>query len=245
MIHKSFKPFNDIVMEKPYKHSTIKDLSEEDRPREKMLKKGAEALSVAELLAIIIGGGTTDKTAVELMQEVMDECENKLLMLSRLTIDDLMSYKGIGEAKAVSIMAAAEIGRRRLMEKANDLQQMDNGEMVYKYMLPRIQDLTHEESWALLLNNDARLLRCVNLSKGGMTDTTVDARMIMRQALLANSTCFVLVHNHPSGKLTPSRCDNELTEKVKRAGQTMNIHMSDHVIVTDGDYYSYAENGKL
>ncbi|MCR5312038.1 MAG: DNA repair protein RadC [Bacteroidaceae bacterium] len=232
-------------MERPYKHSTIKELSESERPREKLLLKGPEALTVPELLAIIIGGGTTDKTAVELMQEIMRDCEDKLMTLSKMTIEELMQYKGIGEAKAISIMAAAEIGRRRLEEKANSLKQITDGKVAYEYMYPRIQNLNHEECWALLLNNDARLIKCVHLSQGGITETAVDPRIIMRHAILANATCFILVHNHPSGNLRPSTADKDLTKKVKLVGQTMNIRLIDHVIVADGDYYSFAENGIL
>jgi len=245
MINKNFNPFNDVVMESPLRHSTIKDLSAADRPREKLLAKGAEALSVAELLAIIIGGGTTEKTAVELMQDIMDDCEGKLMLLSKMRLEDLTNYKGIGEAKALSIIAAAEIGRRRLNETVNDMQAFEKGQDVLMYMRPKILDLDHEESWALLLNNNARLLKCAHLSKGGRTETAVDVRMLMREAILANATCFILVHNHPSGNMRPSRADDDLTRKICEAGRTMNIRMIDHVIVSDGDYYSFAENGKV
>jgi len=238
-------PSDSILMEASQKHSTIKDMSTADRPREKLLEKGAEALSVPELLAIIIGGGSTEKTAVELMQEIMDDCEGKLMTLSKMQIKELMLYKGIGEAKALSIIAAAEIGRRRLEESVSDMVQFSDGESVHKYMRHKVMDLDHEESWALLLNNNAKLIRCVHLSYGGLTETAVDARILMRHAILANATCFILIHNHPSGRMIPSNQDCDLTRKVRHAGETMNIRMLDHVIVSDSDYYSFAEHGKI
>jgi len=244
MINKHFNPFNDVVMESN-SHSTLKEMSEEDRPREKLLAKGASALTTAELLAILIGGGTTEKTAVELMQDIMNECDNSLISLSRLTVDDLLAYKGIGEARALSIIAAAEIGRRRSEEKLSEVKQFGDASMVYEYFRPKIQDLTHEQSWAILLNNNARFIKCVSLSTGGLTETSVDPRILFRNACIANATCFILIHNHPSGSIRPSRADNELTDRIRKAGATMNIRLMDHVIVTDGDYYSYAENGKL
>ncbi len=234
-----------MVMEPAYKHQTIKDMSEKERPREKLLASGAEALSVPELLAIIIGGGTTNKTAVELMRELMRDCDDKLMVLSKMSVEQLMCYKGIGEAKAVSIVAAAEIGRRRLSERADSLAQIKDARSAYEYIHPRIQDLSHEESWAILLNNDARILKCVHLSRGGLTETAVDPRVIMRHAVVCGATCFILIHNHPSGSLRPSNADNQLTNRVKEVGQVMSVRLIDHVIVTDGDYYSYAENGKL
>lgn len=234
-----------MVMEPKRKHITIKDMSEKERPREKLLEKGAEALTVSELLAVIIGGGTTTQTAVELMKNIMSDCEDSLVNLSRMTVDDLMQYKGIGEARALSIVAAAEIGRRRLEEKVSDKKVFATSAVICSYMQPKIQDLDHEQSWALLLNNSMRLIRCVNLSRGGISETAVDSRQIMKYALLAGATCFILVHNHPSGSPRPSVADNDLTQRVKRAGEVMNIRMIDHVIVTDGDYYSYAENGKI
>ncbi len=263
MINKHFRPFNSKTAESqnadPYPanrkhrtyggsamtHSTIKDMAAEDRPREKLMDKGVEALTIAELLAILIGGGTKEKTAVELMQDIMNDCEGKLVNLSRMTMEDLMEYRGIGEAKALSIIAAAEIGRRRTLERISEIKKVENGKDVLELMQPRIQDLSHEESWALLLNNDGRLLRCVHLSQGGLTETAVDVRMLYKHACLANATCLIIVHNHPSGNLRPSAADKDLTQRVKKAGAIMNIRMLDHVIVTDGDYYSFAENGMV
>jgi len=226
-------------------HITIKDLSAEDRPREKLLDKGVEALTVAELLAILIGGGTKEKTAVELMQDVMNACDGKLTRLSMMTVDELKDFKGIGDAKALTIIAAAEIGRRRLLEDAEKIKQFNTGQEVFEYMQPRVRDLDHEESWALLLNNNASLIKLVHLSQGGRTETSVDHRILMQHAILAKATCFILVHNHPSGRMTPSNADCNLTNTLKQVGEIMSIRMLDHIIVSNKSYYSFAEQGKL
>ena len=226
-------------------HITIKDLSAEDRPREKLLDKGVEALTVAELLAILIGGGTKEKTAVELMQDVMNACDGKLTRLSMMTVDELKDFKGIGDAKALTIIAAAEIGRRRLLEDAEKIKQFNTGQEVFEYMQPRVRDLDHEESWALLLNNNASLIKLVHLSQGGRTETAVDHRILMQHAILAKATCFILVHNHPSGRMTPSNADCNLTNTLKQVGEIMSIRMLDHIIVSNKSYYSFAEQGKL
>lgn len=226
-------------------YTSIKHWAEEDRPREKLMAKGAEALTNAELLAILIGGGTTKKSAVELMQEVLHDCGDTLRGLNHMTLQDLMRFNGIGEAKALTIIATAEIGKRRIMEDSREIQQFRSSADVLKYMTPIIQDLNHEESWALLLNNNARLLHLSHLSKGGLAETTVDVRMLLKEALLHDATSFILVHNHPSGNIRPSRHDEELTLRVNRAAQALNLRMIDHVIVTEGDYYSFSENGKI
>lgn len=246
MINKHFNPFNSVVAESSAPtHAPITEVPEADRPREKLLAKGAESLSIPELLAILIGSGTRNKTAVELMQDVMNDCSGKLAILSRMTVEELMQYNGIGEAKALSIVAAAEIGHRRLEEKVSDIERFEDSRTIHDFMRPHIQDLSHEESWAFLLNADCRLLKFVHLSKGGLTETSVDVRLLLKHALLANATNIILVHNHPSGSLRPSKADDDLTHNVQKASQTMNIRFLDHVIVTDSDYYSYAENGKL
>ena len=231
MIRKDFKPFNEEPvqkvkeeveeMEEVILHTPIKRQAEEDRPREKLMAKGVEALTNAELLAILIGGGTTKKTAVELMQEVLSDCGNSLRNL------------------------AAEIGKRRMMEDCKDIPQFRTGADVLKFMTPHLQTLTHEKSWVLLLNNNARLLHFAQLSTGGLTETMVDVRMLLKIALLHDATSFILVHNHPSGNMRPSRYDEELTQRVERAAQAVNLRMIDHVIVTEGEYYSFSENGKI
>lgn len=252
MIRKDFQPFNPEPVQKVKEeveetiaHISIKHWAEEDRPREKLMAKGAEALTNAELLAILIGGGTPKQSAVELMREILKDCGNSLRNLNHMTLQDLMRYHGIGEAKGLTIIAAAEIGKRRLMESSNDILQIRTGADVLKFMTPFVQDLTHEESWALLLNNNARLLHLSHLSTGGLAETIVDVRMLLKEALLHDATSLILVHNHPSGNMRPSRYDEELTQRVSRAAQTLNLRLIDHVIVTEGNYYSFAENGKI
>lgn len=238
-----------MVTDKDPEYISIKEWAEEDRPREKMMARGAVSLTKAELLAIIIGSGTTKKSAVELMSEILRDCDGRLSNLSKMTLEGLTSYDGIGPAKALSIMAAAEIGRRRAEESSDDMVRVESGTDVMKYMRPKVQDLTHEESWVLLLNNNARIIRCAHLSSGGLTETSVDVRMLLKEALLSNATSFILIHNHPSGRMTPSRADKDLTQRVQKAGQAVNIRMLDHVIVSDSsdmnNYYSFSENGYL
>lgn len=224
----------------------IKELSADDRPREKLLAKGEEALTKAELLAILIGSGSPSKNAVELMTEVLRDCDDRLILLNRLSVEELMKYNGIGEAKAVTLKAAMELGRRRAQEQVTkDLQTFATAQQVYDYMLPAVQELTYEQSWALLLNNSCRLIKRVLLSQGGRTETPVDVRILLRHALLAEATSIVLVHNHPSGSCRPSYEDERLTERVNQACHAVNIRLLDHVIVTDGAYYSFGDDGKI
>ena len=223
----------------------IKYLAEEDRPREKLLEKGADSLSNAELLAILIGSGTTRQSSVELMRDVMNLCDNKFTLLSRMSVPQLMEFNGIGLAKAVTIKAAAEIGRRRTMETSADIRKISSGEDAYQLMYPVMRDLSTEEFWAILLNNNSRLIKRLRLSSGGITSTMVDQRILLKEALLADATQFIVCHNHPSGSLKPSRDDIRLTETISQAAKTMNIRLLDHLIITDGNYYSFLENGKL
>ena len=223
---------------------TIAHWSESDQPREKLRDKGPQALSDAELLAILIGSGTPGVSAVELMQEVLSNCNNNLNTLGKMTIRQLMDYKGIGEAKAITILAACELGKRRQMETPEERPDMGTATRIYNHMHPMMQDLDVEEFWALLLNQHYRLIKKVRISHGGITETAVDIRIIMREAVLANCTILAVCHNHPSGNLSPSRQDDELTRSIKRACELMRIHFLDHIIITDGNYYSYHESGK-
>lgn len=224
---------------------SIKNWAIEDRPREKLMEKGEEALTNAELLAILIGSGNSKQSAVDLMSDILKACDGKLSQLSLMTIDELTAFNGIGEAKAITIKAAAEIGRRRAMENSHSRTQVTNAADTYTIMHPVMQDLDHEEFWVLLLNNQSRLIKKVRLSMGGITQTAVDVRQILRAALMANATNMVVCHNHPSGSLRPSNDDRQLTDCIKQAANTMNIRLIDHVIITDGDYYSFADNGKI
>ena len=222
----------------------IAEWAEEDRPRERMASLGAEALSNAELLAILIGSGSTKESAVELMKHILADCNNNLNTLGKKTIHDLCAYNGIGEAKAISILAACELGKRRQMESPEERPDLGTAPRIYNHMHPVMQDLDVEEFWVLLLNQHYRLIKKVKISHGGITETSVDIRIIMKEAVLANCTILAVCHNHPSGNLKPSQCDDNLTKSIKRACEVMNIHFLDHVIVTDGQYYSYHETGK-
>ena len=224
---------------------SISQWAKEDRPREKLMTLGAETLSNAELLAILIGSGSTKESAVELMKRVLNDCNNNLNTLGKMGIRELCTYNGIGEAKAISILAACELGKRRSQEKAEERQRLDSPMLIYNYMHPRMQDLDTEEAWILLMNQNYKLLKAERLSHGGITETAVDVRIIIKEALLHNATILALCHNHPSGNIKPSVDDDHLTIRVKKACDIMRIHFLDHIIVTDGCYYSYKENGRL
>ena len=222
----------------------INQWAEEDRPREKMASLGADALSNAELLAILIGSGSTKESAVELMKRLLADCNNNLNTLGKMAIRELCQYNGIGEAKAISILAACELGKRRQMESPEERPDLGTATRIYNHMHPVLQDLDVEEFWVLLLNQHYRLIKEVRISHGGITETSVDIRIIIREAVVANSTILAVCHNHPSGNLTPSKADDELTKTIKHACDLMRIHFLDHVIITDGQYYSYHELGK-
>jgi DNA repair protein RadC len=222
----------------------INQWAEEDRPREKLMRLGAEALSDAELLAILVGSGSTKETAVELMKRVLSECDNNLNTLGKMTIGELCKYNGIGEAKAITIIAACELGKRRQHEKVKERKKISNSQDIYEYMHPMMQDLNTEEAWVLLMNQNFKLIKSARISRGGITETSVDVRIIIKEAVLANATVIALCHNHPSGNIEPSAEDNRITEKVRMACKTMRLHFLDHVIVTDGGYYSFHDNGR-
>ena len=223
----------------------ITQWAEEDRPRERMASLGAEALSNAELLAILIGSGSTKESAVALMKRLLADCNNNLNTLGKKTIHELCTYNGIGEAKAITILAACELGKRRQMESPEERPDLGTATRIYNHMHPVMQDLDVDEFWVLLLNQHYRLIKKVRISHGGITETAVDIRIVMKEAVLANCTILAVCHNHPSGNLSPSRYDNELTKDIKRACELMRIHFLDHVIITDGQYYSYHELGKV
>ena len=224
---------------------TIAQWSSDDQPRERLRDLGAEALSDAELLAILIGSGRPGITAVELMKQILSDCQNNLNTLGKKTIRERCEYNGIGEAKAITILAACELGKRRQLERAEERKDVGSPTAIYALMHPKMQDLDVEESWIVLMNQKYRLIKTLRISHGGITETAVDVRVIMREAILANATVLALCHNHPSGIPTPSKDDDRLTERVRRACETMRIHFLDHIIVCDGSYFSYHEQGKL
>ena len=221
----------------------INQWAEEDRPREKMASLGAEALSSAELLAILIGSGSTKESAVDLMKRILNDCNNSLNTLGKESIHDLCQYNGVGPAKAITILAACELGKRRQMESPEERPRLDHSTKIYNLMHPLMQDLDVEEFWVLLLNQQYRLIKKLRIARGGITATTVDIRLIIREAVLCNATQLVACHNHPSGGIMPSKQDDQLTLSIMNACKLMNIHFADHVIVTDGHYYSYHEQG--
>ena len=224
---------------------SINEWAEEDRPREKLQALGAECLSNAELLAILIGSGSTDESAVALMKRIMNDCSNNLNTLGKMSIRELTAYKGMGPAKAITILAACELGKRRQKTQVEERRRLSSPQDIYEYMHPTMQDLDVEEAWVLLLNQGFQLIKPVRLSHGGISETAVDIRLIMKEAIVNNATVIALCHNHPSNNLFPSRNDDNLTRNVKKACETMRIPCLDHVMVTDGAYYSYSEKGRL
>lgn len=224
---------------------TIANWAEEDRPRERLERLGPEALSNAELLAILIGSGTPKVSAVELMKTVMAACKNNLNTLGKMSITDLERFKGIGPAKAIAILAACELGKRRAREKAEERADLGSATAIYNYMHPLMQDLDVEEFHVLLMNQRFKLIKAIRVSHGGITETAVDVRVIMKEAILNNATVMVACHNHPSGNNRPSKEDDRLTERMKKACELLRVYFLDHVIITDGAYYSYREEGRV
>lgn len=223
----------------------INQWAKEDRPREKMMLHGPGALSNAELLAILIGSGSTEDSAVELMRKVLDDCRNSLSELGKRSVDDLCAYKGIGPAKAITILAASELGKRRKDEGPSERLRIRCSQDIFLYFHPLMCDLPIEECWVMLLNQASRLIDALRISQGGLASTQVDVRCILREALLKRATALVLCHNHPSGNTRPSADDDRLTQALSQAARVMNIRMLDHLIVSDGGYYSYADEGRL
>ena len=209
-----------------------------------MISKGAQALTNAELLAILIGSGNDEDSAVALMQKVLAAYDNSLDRVGRLSIDELCRFKGIGPAKAVTILAACELGRRRAVEQPES-RVVRSAVQVYEYFYPMMRDLAVEECHVLLLNQSARIIDSVRIGMGGLTETVVDVRIILREALLKRATSLILCHNHPSGNLRPSGHDDRLTRQVQEAARVLNLTLADHVIFTDHGYYSYADEGRL
>ena len=224
---------------------TITQWAEEDRPREKMMFHGVSALSNAELLAILIVSGNTEESAVGLMRKVLADYSNNLNELGKASIDELCRYKGIGPAKAITILAASELGKRRKEEKVEERVAILSSKDVYECFYPLMCDLPTEECWVLLLNQASKIIDKVKIGAGGLNATAVDVRCILREALLKRASAIALCHNHPSGNIRPSREDDRLTQQVNQASQCMNIRLVDHVILTDGAFYSYADEGRI
>ena len=227
------------------KSISINNWAEADRPREKLERLGANALSDAELLAILIGSGTANESAVDLMKRILKDCNNNLNTLGKLSLHRLEEYKGIGPAKAITILAACELGKRRQRAKVEDAPLLNSAEAIYNYMHTTIQDLDIEEGWILMMKQNFRLIEAKRISIGGLTMAPIDIRLMMKEALMKKTTILAFCHNHPSGNTSPSHEDDLLTTRIQKACELLSIHFADHVVLTDGNYYSYREEGKL
>jgi DNA repair protein RadC len=221
----------------------ITNWSEDDKPREKLMLKGKSVLSDAELIAILIGSGSRNESAVDLSKRILASVDNNLNALGKLSISQLMNFKGIGEAKAISIIAALELGRRRRAEDAVELKKVTSSKIIFEIMQPIIGELPHEEFWIIYLNNSNKVISKSQLSKGGITGTLVDVRIVFKTALEMGATGLILCHNHPSGTLIPSDADKHITRKLKLAGDSLEIKVLDHLIVTEKNYFSFADEG--
>ena len=228
------------MQEKPSSFS-IKNWSQDDQPREKLLNKGKAALSDAELVAILIGSGNREESAVDLCKRILASTNNNLSALGKLSVKQLMKFKGIGEAKAISIIAALELGRRRRGEEALEKKKITSSASVFELMQPVIGELQHEEFWIIYVNNSNKVIQKNQLSKGGITGTLVDVRLVLKNALEVGATGLILAHNHPSGTLKPSEADKQITQKLKGAAQSLDIKVLDHLIITEKAYFSFAD----
>ena len=222
---------------------SIKQWAEDDKPREKLMGKGKAALSDAELIAILIGSGSRNESAVQLSKRILASVDNNLNAIGKLSLKQLMEFKGIGEAKAITIIAALELGRRRRAQETIELKKITSSKDVFELMQPVIGELPHEEFWILYLNNSNKVIYKAQLSKGGITGTVVDIRLVFKTALEQNATSIILTHNHPSGKLLASEADIQITKKLKLAGQQMDIAILDHIIITETGFYSFQDEG--
>ena len=223
----------------------ITDWAVEDRPREKLITKGISTLSDAELLAILISSGTKKKSAVDLGREILGMVNNNLNTLGKLAISDFRKIKGIGPARAVTISAALELGRRRILSELPEVLQIKCSKDVADIFQPILCDLTHEEFWVLFLNRSNRVINRMKISQGGISGTVTDIRIILKKAVEYLSSGIIVCHNHPSGNLIPSESDSKITRKIKDAGNLLDIQLLDHLIITDKDYYSFADNGLI
>lgn len=221
----------------------ITNWSEDDKPREKLMLKGKSVLSDAELIAILIGSGSRNESAVGLSKRILASVDTNLNALGKLSISQLIAFKGIGEAKAISIIAALELGRRRRSEEAVELKKVTSSKVIFEIMQPIIGELPHEEFWIIYLNNSNKVISKSQLSKGGITGTLVDVRIVFKTALEMGATALILCHNHPSGTLIPSDADRQITRKLKLAGDSLEIKVLDHLIVTETSYFSFADEG--
>jgi DNA repair protein RadC len=224
---------------------SIKNWSEEDQPREKLMAKGRQVLSDAELLAILIGSGNRSESAIELCKRILNDSQNNINQLAKLSVNDLMKYRGIGEAKAISIVAALELGRRRKSEAVLDKVQVTSSQHLYEYIKPVLEDLPHEEFWIVLLSRANKIIGKQLIGRGGISETTADIKLIFKKSIESLASAIILAHNHPSGNLKPIQSDLNLTKKIKDAAKLFDISILDHLIIGDGNYYSFNDEGVL
>ena len=233
-------------MDKPYRSSRISDLSQEDRPREKALALGVDALTTTELIALLLGSGTPGESVINLSQRILAESGNSLQELSRRTIKNLVrSFKGVGDAKAVTLLAAIELGKRYAQEGPVEKPVIDMPSKAYNLMRDKLMGLDHEEFWAIYLNNAKRVIARAKISQGGTTATVVDTKIVLRHAIDHLAAAIILVHNHPSGTLRSSRQDDAITDRIKKAAAMIDVQVVDHIIFTKDAYYSYNESGLI
>lgn len=228
-----------------YQQKSIRNWAEDDRPREKLLLKGQQALSDSELLAIILGSGSRDESAVDLAKRIMRSANHNWNNLAQLSVKDLCQFKGVGDAKAISIITALEIGRRRAAQAVHEKPKITSSQEAFMLLQTYISDSLTEEFWVLYLNQGNFVVRKEQISKGGISQTSVDLRVIFKIALQEMATSIILAHNHPSGNLNPSKADINLTEKIITAGKNLDIQVLDHLIVTQKSYFSFADEGLI
>jgi len=227
------------------KKLTIKSWALDDRPREKLIAKGKSVLSSAELIAILIGSGNREESAVDLSKRILKSVDNSIYELAKLPLEKLTQFKGIGEAKAISIITALELGKRRQLEIPEENSKIGSSKQVFDLMQPLLGDLPHEEFWVLFLNNSNKVISKDQISKGGITATLVDVRLLYKRAIEISAVAIIICHNHPSGKTNPSNADKELTQKIKQGGESLDIKLLDHLIITEKSYFSFADNGEI
>ncbi|GAB1418061.1 DNA repair protein RadC [Bacteroidales bacterium] len=231
-------------MSEPSK-TPIRLWADDDKPREKLMHKGKSTLSDAELIAILIGSGNSNESAVELSRRILRESNDNLINLSRMSLSDLIKFKGIGEAKAISIIAALELGKRRRSAEAHERKVITSSKDAFEAIYAQASDHSYEKFWVILLDQAKKIIRIIEISEGGIAGTVADQRKIFKAALESNATALILCHNHPSGNLRPSDADKKITEKIKQSGNLLDIQVIDHLIIGDDRYYSFADEGIL
>ncbi len=232
-------------MDENGKHINIKSLAEDDRPREKLVALGRHSLSDAELLAIILGSGNRTETAVQLAQRMLSENQNNINLLAKLSLNDFKKYKGVGIVKAINIAATFELGRRRNDSETTERTKITSSKIAYQILKKRLSDLPHEEFWILILNRANQVIKEEYLSKGGISGTVVDVRLICKSAIENNASGIIMAHNHPSGQIEPSEQDKAITKKLKQAISLFDISLLDHLIIGDQNYFSFADNNMV